>query len=42
MIGIDDKEKIVCKPASTSLDSNVRLGKVEEDVAVDMEMYQCL
>lgn len=31
-----------CKPASTPMDPNNKLGNVEEDVAVDREMYQRL
>jgi hypothetical protein len=34
--------KMACKPASTPIDPNLRLGKAEEDVVVDGEMYQCL
>uniref|UniRef100_A0A2P2MWT8 Retrovirus-related Pol polyprotein from transposon TNT 1-94 n=1 Tax=Rhizophora mucronata TaxID=61149 RepID=A0A2P2MWT8_RHIMU len=31
-----------CKPASTPIDQNVKLGKAEEDVAVDRATYQRL
>nr|KYP52584.1 hypothetical protein KK1_025538 [Cajanus cajan] len=31
-----------CKPASTPLEPNLKLGNAEEDVAVDKEMYQRL
>lgn len=34
--------KIACKLASTPIDPNLRLGKVEEDAAVNREMYQHL
>ncbi|XP_059658496.1 uncharacterized mitochondrial protein AtMg00810-like [Cornus florida] len=34
--------KTACKPASTPIDPNLRLGKAEEDAAVDREMYQRL
>ena len=31
--------KTACKPISTPIDPNLRLGKVEEDTAVDRETY---
>lgn len=34
--------KAACKPASTPVDPNIKLGSAEEDVAVDKEMYQRL
>jgi transposase InsO family protein len=34
--------KTACKPASTPIDPNLRLGMAEEDAAVDREMYQRL
>lgn len=34
--------KTACKSASIPIDPKLRLGKVEEDVAVDKEMYQRL
>jgi hypothetical protein len=34
--------KTACKPASTPIDPNLRLGQAEEDAAVDREMYQHL
>jgi hypothetical protein len=39
---LKETSKTACKPASTPIDPNLRLGKAEEDVAVDGEMYQCL
>jgi hypothetical protein len=39
---LEETGKIVCKPKSTPIDLNLRLGKAEEDVAVDREMYQRL
>jgi len=32
--------KAACKPASTPIDPNVKLGNAEEDIKVDREMYQ--
>lgn len=34
--------KITCKPASIHMDTNIKLGNTQEDVAVDKEMYQRL
>ncbi|XP_058726625.1 uncharacterized mitochondrial protein AtMg00810-like [Vicia villosa] len=34
--------KTTCKPASTPIDPNLKLGNVEEDTAVGKEMYQRL
>ena len=34
--------KTACKPASTPMDPNVKLGTAEEDTAVDREMFQRL
>jgi len=34
--------KTACKPASTPIDPNLKLGSAEEDTAVDKEMYQRL
>ena len=34
--------KTACKPASTPIDPNLRLGDVENDATVDKEMYQRL
>ena len=34
--------KLAYKPANTPIDPNHKLEGVEEDVAVDREMYQCL
>ena len=34
--------KTACKPASTPIDQNLRLGEAEKDATVDKEMYQCL
>ena len=39
---VKETRKLACKPASTPIDPNNNLGKVEEDVAVDREMYQHL
>lgn len=32
--------KMTCKPVSTLVDPNVKLGKEEDDMVVDKEMYQ--
>ena len=34
--------KTACRPASTPVDPNIKLGSAEEDIAVDKEMYQRL
>ena len=34
--------KTTCKPASTPIDPNLKLGKAEKDVTMDREMYQHL
>ena len=34
--------KTACRPANTPMDPNLKLGKAEEDAAVDKEMYQRL
>ena len=34
--------KTACKPTSTPIDPNLRLGMAEEDAAIDREMYQRL
>ena len=34
--------KTACRPASTPIDPNIKLGSAEEDIAVDKEMYQRL
>jgi len=34
--------KTTCKPASTLVDPNTKLGSAEEDITVDKEMYQRL
>nr|KYP41064.1 Retrovirus-related Pol polyprotein from transposon TNT 1-94 [Cajanus cajan] len=34
--------KTGCRPASTPVDPNIKLGSMEEDIAVDKEMYQRL
>ena len=34
--------KLVCKQASILIDPTHKLGEVDEDIAVDREMYQCL
>lgn len=37
-----ETEKLACKPASTPIDPNHKLGEAEEDVVTDREMYQRL
>ena len=32
----------MCKQASILIDPTHKLGEVDEDIAVDREMYQCL
>ena len=32
----------MCKPISTPIDPNHKLGKIEEDTAINREMYQHL
>jgi len=32
--------KIACRPASTPVDPNIKLGSAEEDIFVELEMYQ--
>ena len=39
---LKETSKTACKPASTPIDPNLRLGMAEEDAAVDREMYQRL
>ena len=39
---VKETRKLACKPTSTPIDPNNKLGKAEEDVAVDREMYQHL
>ena len=34
--------KTTCKPVSTPIDRNLRLGSVEEDIVMGKEMYQRL
>ena len=34
--------KLTCKPTSTPIDLNHKLGEIEEDIVVDREMYQRL
>ena len=34
--------KTACRPASTPVDPNIKLGSAEEDIVVDKEMYQRL
>ena len=34
--------KTACRPASTPVDPNIKLGSAEEDITVDKEMYQRL
>ena len=34
--------KLACRPASTPVDPNHKLGEAEEDSAVNRESYQCL
>lgn len=34
--------KTICKPASTPIDPNLRLGEAKNDATVDKEMYQHL
>ena len=39
---LKETSKIACKPASTPIDSNHRLGEAKEDIAVYKEMYKPL
>ena len=39
---LKETSKTTCKPASTPIDPNLKLGSAEEDTAVDKEMYQRL
>ena len=39
---LKETSKTACKPASTLIDPNLKLGNAEEDTAVDKEMYQRL
>ena len=39
---LKETRKLACKPASTPIDANHKLGEVEEDTIVDREMHQCL
>ena len=34
--------KTTCKPASTPVDSNIKLGSAEEDIVMDKELYKRL
>lgn len=36
---LKDIGKLTCKPISTSIDSNHKLGLAEEDTKVNKEMY---
>jgi len=37
---LQETRNIACKPTSTSIDPNIKLGSEEEDIAVDKETYQ--
>ena len=39
---LKETRKLACRPASTSIDPNHKLGEAEEDVVVDRGMYQHL
>ena len=39
---LKETRKLACKPTSTPIDSNHKLGEAEEDATVDKEMYQHL
>ena len=36
---LKETSKTACKPASTPIDPNLRLGEAEKDATVDKEMY---
>lgn len=39
---LKETTKTTCKPVSTLIDPNLKLTNVEEDLAVEREMCQCL
>jgi len=39
---LQESAKTVCKPTSTLIDPNSKLGSAEDDVVMDKEVYQRL